>query len=254
MPAALAASRDTAAILRPVIGVTGPDDGGLPTWLAFRFAIWRAGGVARRVTPSAPAALTELHGLVLSGGDDIDPRRYHRTPTRRMTVDPPREALELRLINAALEHDLPLLGICRGMQLMAVALGGTLFEDIEPRARAHASPLPLWRARCERGSRLARALGVVDPAINKIHHQAIETPGDGVIEVAWDDDDLVQGIEIESTRFAFGVQWHPEYLPWLAPHRRLFDALVAAARVDAAPRPEPVPAPEPIEALAVEPA
>ena len=233
MSHAIAPPIDATAVARPVVGITGPVHGGLAAWIALRFAIWRAGGRARRVTVAEPIPIADLDALMISGGDDIDPRRYRRRPTRRSTFDRPREDLELRLIAGAIERDLPLLGICRGMQLIAVAHGGTLFEDITP---ARSSPLPFWRAHCDRASLIARVLATPTPAINKIHHQAIESPGEGLIEVAWDDDQLVQGVEVKALTFGLGVQWHPEYLPYLSPQRRLFDALVDAARTRGEPR------------------
>lgn len=236
MSHAIAPPIDAAAVARPVVGVTGPVHGGRATWMALRFAVWRAGGRARRITAAAPVLVADLDAVILSGGDDIDPRRYRRSPTRRMTIDPPREDLELRLIEGAIERDLPLLGICRGMQLLAVAHGGTLFEDI---ASARRSPLPFWRAHCDRASLLAQVLATTTPAINKIHHQAIESSGEGLVEVAWDEDQLVQGVEVKALTFGLGVQWHPEYLPYLSGQRRLFDALVEAARTRGEPGGDP---------------
>lgn len=234
-------SLDATAVDRPTIGVTGPDGGGLAAWLACRFAIWRAGGRAQRVTPSAPAADTALAGLVLTGGADIDPRRYRRAPRDGSDYDPARDTFELDLIERARDRDLPLLGICRGMQLINVAHGGALFADIEPRARAHVSPLPLWYVDCVPTGVVRRALDRSRVRINKIHHDAIERLGDGLVDVGWDDDGLIQAIEVKGMAFGVGVQWHPEYLPYLAPHRRLFEALVDAARTPALPATERTP-------------
>lgn len=231
---------------RPVIGVSGPARGGWAAWLAVRFAIWRAGGRARRITPAdhGPDDLPDLDaldGLVMTGGGDIEPRRYGAQATRPMRIDPPRDALELALVRRAREARLPTLGICRGMQIMAVVTGGRLIEHIEPEARAHRSPLPFWRAHIEPGTRIARLLGRHRIRINKIHHQAIDDPGPALRVVARDTDGLVQAIEAPDRAFFLGVQWHPEYMQYMAPHRRLIGALVRAAGGAPAPSAHPVP-------------
>lgn len=241
---------DAAAADRPIIGVTGPDRGGRMAWLACRFAIWRAGGRAVRLTPGAPTSDSPLAGLVLTGGADIDPRRYRRAPQDGADYDPARDAFELELIERARDRDLPLLGICRGMQLINVAHRGALFVDIEPEARAHYSPLPFWHVDCAPTGIVRRTLDASRVRINKIHHQAIERLGDGLVDVGWDDDGLTQAIEVKGMAFGVGVQWHPEYLPYLAPHRRLFDALVDAARTPALPLIERAP----LDSPAIEPA
>lgn len=218
---------------RPLIGVTGPARGGHAAWMAVRFALWLAGARAVRITPDEPRTLGEtplLDGLVLTGGDDIEPRRYGERATRRMTIDPPRDALELDLAGEARRLRRPTLGICRGMQVLAIASGGELVEHIEPEARAHHNPLPFWRARLEPDSALAALLDRGALPINKIHHQAVARAGAGLHVAARDDDGLIQAVEAEDHPFFVGVQWHPEYLQYLAPHRRLVGAFVRAAR------------------------
>jgi putative glutamine amidotransferase len=154
-------------------------------------------------------------------------------------VSPARDGLEIELVVAALERDTPLLAICRGVQVLNVALGGTLYQDLPDELRgpiAHAQAEPRSQPThpvklLTEGTRLGLIAGEAELAVNSFHHQGIRRLGEGLREVAWAPDGLVEGIEMAGDRFVVGVQWHPEDLVGHDPAaRKLFAALVDAAR------------------------
>jgi putative glutamine amidotransferase len=177
----------------------------------------------------AAGLVARLDGLVLAGGADVDPARYHEAdvhPTTRTRPD--RDAGELAVLAAALEADLPVLGVCRGMQLLTVAYGGTLVQHL-PDLLGHErhQPAPgVYGAHAARFAPGSRAAAVFGPAaeVNSYHHQAIEKPG-ALTVTGWADDDVVEAVEDPARRFVLGVQWHPEEMGDVRP----FAALVAAA-------------------------
>lgn len=158
--------------------------------------------------------VTRLDGLVLAGGEDIDPRRYGRPLDGEAPIDPGRDEFELVLIREALVAGLPMLGICRGAMLLNVALGGTLVPHLDPVGGfSHAeTDEPRHRARhrviIEPGSLLASILGVA-VEVNSYHHQAVERPGEGIAIVGWSEDGVVEAVEVGGHRIV-GVHWHPE--------------------------------------------
>lgn len=188
------------------------------------------------------AVLQRVDGLLLTGGEDVDPARYSAAPHPKLgTVSEARDAWEIALVLAARRRRLPTLAICRGIQLLNVALGGTLIQDIpserpdaldhhpaEPRAaRTHAIEVAAE-------SRTARALGVTHLTVNSIHHQAIDRVADELRVVATSSDGIIEGVESPSQDawWCVGVQWHPEELcdapePW---DRGLFTAFASALR------------------------
>jgi len=242
----------------PLIGVstsitvdTSPERAYVNT--AYLSAIQAAGGIPVLLPPrldgDALATLwRRLEGLVLTGGGDIDPARFGEA--RHAATDdvaPARDALELDLVRRALADDVPLFAICRGVQVVNVALGGSLYQDIagEYRDAADAKRTPLRHSQTEprdqpthpvkvlgEGTRLAAIVGALELAVNSMHHQAIKTLGRGLREVAWAPDGIVEGVELaDGDRFVVGVQWHPEELVARDPvARSLFAALVGEAR------------------------
>jgi putative glutamine amidotransferase len=188
-------------------------------------AIQRAGGLALMLPPDEaterdPDQLLDLiDGLILAGGADIDPGSYGEAshPETRGTV-PERDEFELALARRAIERDLPLLGICRGMQLMNVATGGTLLQHL-PESHGHhehrRNPGTFDGAdhdvRLDEDSLAARATGEVVHPTKSHHHQGIDRLGDGLEITGWSlIDDLPEAVEMPERRFALGVQWHPE--------------------------------------------
>lgn len=183
-----------------------------------------------------------LDGLCLAGGVDVDPTHYGEARHPALgKVDAPRDAAELTLARWALEADLPLFGICRGIQLLNVAAGGSLYQDLAaqmPAAQAHDRALadspwerPVHAVRIAADSRLAALLGTGEVMTNSFHHQAIKEVAPGFVPVAWTADGVVEGIEAPGRRFTLGVQWHPEGMFTADPRARaLFAAFVAACR------------------------
>ncbi|HEX9037450.1 MAG TPA: gamma-glutamyl-gamma-aminobutyrate hydrolase family protein [Ktedonobacterales bacterium] len=167
------------------------------------------------------AVFARLDGLLLPGGADVDPSFYgeERLPECEPS-DIERDTLELALTDMALDRDLPVFGICRGMQTLNVARGGTLFQDVtsqRPESLAHEmSHLPrdtrAHEIHVEPGSKLAEILGVERAEVNSLHHQAVDKPGAGVRIVAQADDGVAEGMELPAYRFALAVQYHPEEL------------------------------------------
>jgi len=210
---------------------------------AYVDAIQDAGGVAVMLPPDPraevdPDALLDcLDGLVLAGGADIDPARYGaRRHPRTGGMTPERDATEIALARRALELDLPLLGICRGMQLLNVALGGTLIQHLpddlghcDHRRHLGSFDNADHDVRLAPGSVAAEACGELLHTTKSHHHQAVDRLGDGLAATGWSVlDDLVEAIEVPDARWALGVQWHPEVDP--------ASGVVAALVTEAAPR------------------
>jgi len=243
---------------RPVIGICTPLERALhgvaPEREAFVLPrsfvdpVRRAGGLALLLVPddalvSDPdEALDIVDGLMLAGGADVDPASYGAA-RHELTdaTDPHRDAFEIALVRRALERDIPLLGICRGLQIMNVACGGTLHQDL-PDLLGHEHHRRVsgsfegadHHVRLLPGSLAARAAGEEWHATKSHHHQGVDRVGEGLRVTGWADvDELVEAVEEPRNRFALGVQWHPE-----ADERsRLIAALVdEAAAVRAAAR------------------
>ena len=253
--------------MRPTIGVTGPDRGGAAAWLFSALAIWRAGGRPLRIRPSHKVAIEQLDGLIIGGGADVSPSLYgeHRhlpmselsdpgafgwrralgfvlfpllwlmrrlLTKKRGGLDPARDEMEQEVISQAIDRKLPMLGICRGMQLINVALGGTLHQSLEgfyDEYPAIRSVLPRKRVELAPGSRLHGIVGADSALVNALHRQAIDRLGEGLGAVAREASGVLQGFEAIGDRWLVGVQWHPEYLPQRRDQRALFTALVARA-------------------------
>ena len=180
-------------------------------------------------------------GFLIPGGQDIDPGRYgeRREPhTHRSATS--RDAMEQALIVAAIEAGKPILGICRGMQSLNVALGGTLRQDIPQtgslpvngHVQGRPFDMPAHMVDVAEGTRLSDIVGASRLGVNTIHHQSVDKLGEGlVVSAVSPDDGVIEGIELPGERFVVGVQWHPEHMWRTRPHsKRLFKALVAAAR------------------------
>ena len=233
----------------PLIGVTldAEPSGGWSRfpWYALRAnytdAIATAGGlpVALPHDPAlTDALLSRLDGLVVTGGAfDIDPALYGVADTHpTVTLKGRRTEAELALVRGALARDMPVLGICGGQQLLAVALGGTLIQHIPdsvPGALEHEQPNPRDQPGHEvsitPGTVLARIVGTARMAVNSAHHQAVASAGPHAAINATAPDGVVEGVEDSRRRFCLGVQWHPEFL--IDPgDARIFAAFVAAAK------------------------
>ena len=218
---------------RPVIGVTTSRRGGCRSFIMHWIALRRAGARAVRLVAGDARPDEPLDGLVIGGGDDIGAGIYGGTVVPDVRIDPDRDALELRLLEQALPKGLPVFGICRGSQMINVALGGTLHTDIHevyveaPRMR---TILPRKTVRILPGSRLDRILRCNPCRVNALHHQSVARLGCGLRTVAEDEAGIVQAVEGEGPHHLLGVQWHPELLFWAKPQQRLFAAVVEAAR------------------------
>lgn len=217
----------------PRIGVTGPTGWWSPGWWCAALAVRRAGGRPVRLTPASGPPREPLDAIVIGGGSDISPALYEALEDPDRRLDPARDEFELRMLEAALARDLPVLGICRGAQLLNVALGGNLYQDIRGRRRhpPYRNTLLARRAvAIRRGSRLEGLMGARRICVNSLHRQAVRRLGRGLHVVARDSDRVAQAIERAGPGLVLGVQWHPEYLLYRREQARLFGALVAACR------------------------
>jgi len=229
--------------MRPVIGITTyVTDARFGDWeaesalvpSAYVNAIERAGGRPLLVPPSEEGideTLDALHGIVFSGGSDLDPETYGQDPHPETTgVAPERDRAELALLQGALARDLPVLAVCRGSQVMNVALGGDLVQHLpevvgDEKHKHTAGEFADHDVDLEPGTRLAAVLGDRAP-VKSHHHQGFGRLGGGLREAARAEDGTLEAIEDPERRSALGVLWHPEE----AEDLRLFEALVEEAR------------------------
>lgn len=258
--------------IKPVIGVTGPARGGTAAWLFTKLGVWMQGGRAVHITTKKGPDVSELDGLILGGGADVDPYHYgesrdetlnsgisednHRGfkkwlirlssfflypliylarkffSVKSAPIDKQRDELELYYLERALELGLPVLGICRGAQLLNVKLGGTLFQDItgfyKEIPKVH-SIFPRKQISLDGDSNLAEIMGTSEIRVNALHNQAIDKLASSLHVVAREQNGIIQAVESREFPFLVGVQWHPEYMPQISEQRQLFSALVQAA-------------------------
>jgi putative glutamine amidotransferase len=204
---------------------------------AYTDAVVAAGGIPVLLPPLPEliaGALDRLDGLILSGGPDVAPERYGQAAGEHtQPADLDRDAAELALLSGAVDGGTPVLAVCRGLQLLNVARGGTLHQHLPDLLGTHDGSPGLGEygehpVRVEPGSLLAKALGrhEVD-SVPAYHHQGLDRLGSGLVATAWAPDGLVEAAEDPSLPFCIGVQWHPE----MGSDPALFEALVSAARV-----------------------
>jgi putative glutamine amidotransferase len=208
-------------------------------------SVRRAGGEVRildRAIDKPADVIREVDGLLLSGGGDVLPSIYGEAAHQKFSAaEPGRDDYELELARRAVEADLPLLAICRGIQILNVARGGSLVQDIEDQIGTSVNhtirepPVTIahdvW---ISEGSLLARVMrerleGDTCP-VNSRHHQAPKTPGEGLVVSATAPDGVIEAIEDPSRRFCLGVQWHPENFYRTGEFRELFEAFIEACR------------------------
>lgn len=234
---------------QPLIGITGSlidSSAGVPVCQlgqAYVTAVQRAGGIPMVIPigveeTALASLLSRLDGVLLSGGGDIDPLLFNGTPHPKVYgISPERDAMEIMFVKIALQMEKPLLAICRGIQVLNVALGGELYTHIQdqvehslkhdwfptfPRDKlAHTVSL-----KCE--SQLDQIYGADEIRVNSLHHQGISRVGEGLIATAFAPDGLVEGLEVKGASFALGVQWHPECLPDDPGSQNLFRTFIQA--------------------------
>ncbi|MGM0584412.1 MAG: gamma-glutamyl-gamma-aminobutyrate hydrolase family protein [Pseudomonadota bacterium] len=222
---------------RPRIGVTTSAGGGRYMWWFYWLSMHLLGAApVRLLAPLDKARLSEFDGFIIGGGDDIGAELYGAEAPLEVKFDPARDAMELSILDHALPRDMPVLGVCRGAQMLNVHLGGTLHQDVRaaydgvPRMW---TPLPRKLVRLRPGTRLHEIMGEEELDVNSLHNQAIDRLGEGLTVSGRDEYGVVQAVEDPARPFRVGVQWHPEFLIYRASQRRLFRAFIEAVEREA---------------------
>lgn len=221
---------------RPRIGVTGNHRRWAPAWWCTALALRLCGATPIRISTRHPWIGDPPDALVIGGGNDISPEHYSGEIEEKVKLDPKRDELEIQWIGRALESSTPMVGICRGAQLINILLGGNLHGDISQMRRlTYNRPglLPTKQVWLEPDSDLARITGKTKLRVNSLHHQAVDLPGDSLRRVGWDLDEITQCIESTINCPVIGVQWHPEYLIYLPSQLSIFRWLVRNTHEDA---------------------
>ena len=233
--------------MKPIIGITTSHEGERKLQLNTNYAaaVIRAGGIPLLLPMGIEEDFEQvtdmLDGLLLTGGGDIDPILFNEEPHQKLgEVSPTRDAFEIGIAKAVLAADKPILGICKGLQIINVALGGTLIQDIysqcetPPLLHSQKAPRkhPTHFVQVEKDSILSSISESAQISVNSFHHQAVgEVAGQANLS-AWAADGVVEAIELPDARFVLGVQWHPEIMTRKEDEasRRLFSAFAKAAR------------------------
>jgi putative glutamine amidotransferase len=221
-------------VRRPKIAITTSPRKGTEYYVPYRRAVEVAGAEPVDLPPGTPE-LPEVDGLLLPGGWDVDPSFYGEKPDEKLgPVDPELDETELRLFGQARERGLPVLGICRGQQVINVAMGGSLLQHLEDHdVRAHGRSHLAHTIEVDPASELGQAAGEHKVRVNSLHHQAIGKLAPGLQQTARGEDGTVEGVESDDG-LVVAVQCHPEELttdlPWA---RKLFERFVARARATA---------------------
>lgn len=235
--------------MKPVIGITSftePTPQKRRVNVSFHYieSIEMAGGIPIvipecRHLDTVHAYLERIDALIISGGVDVSPYLYGENPIKEVTFfSVERDRFEIALVKGAIERNIPIFGICRGVQIINVALGGTLYQDISAQTGSVYGHMPegmpvnqLYHKVELQDNSLIRSL-FKDKSflINSFHHQAIKELGEGLKATAFSDDGIIEAIELEDNRSVYGVQWHPEDLTRSYPEfRALFDHLIGLA-------------------------
>ena len=235
--------------MRPIIGITCDYDwevGRSQLYSGYYEGISQAGGLPFLIpaleSSYASDIISRLNGLVLTGGQDVDSYLFGEEPHPKVgRMNPYRDELEIALCKEAVIHNIPVLGICRGAQIMNVAMGGTIYQDIESQVEdakliCHDQQAPKWfgihEVEIGDGSSLREIFGAKVIRTNSFHHQAIRRPGEMLIAVGHTRDGIVEAIETKDHSFYIGVQWHPErMLNKDINALKLFQAFIRAAEV-----------------------
>lgn len=221
---------------RPVIGVTVSERSGWRIFPLINLNLWLAGARGARWGAQRAFDLNSVDGVIIGGGDDIGPELYGGKLGISAHLDPERDAFERQIAEQAMVRGIPVLGICRGAQMLNVALGGTLDQNawatygMERKIR---TVLPRREVHIMEGTLLAEHSGARPMKVNALHTQSVDALGNGLQVSARDEAGMVQAIERTSDPFALGVQWHPEHLFYAHRQRAIFRALVGAARARA---------------------
>jgi putative glutamine amidotransferase len=208
--------------------------------LTYMRTIELAGGVPVVMPPLGPDAinplLDQIYGLCLSGGPDLDPKTYAKRAAPELGPTwPELDFVELAVARGADQREMPVLAICRGMQALNVARGGSLHQHLGEGEIAHRQPdnaeTETHAVRIDPDSRLAQITGALEIQVNSFHHQAIDELGEGLRPVAWAPDGVIEAVEAtDRDEFMIGVQWHAECLSGVPGQLALFEAFVEAAR------------------------
>jgi putative glutamine amidotransferase len=232
----------------PLIGITAGNDPRIPGQYVIRWdyvrSIEQAAGIPVILAPSGAALhsrlTTRLDGLLLTGGVDIEPSAYGETFHPSVTrVSPERDEFEFKLTKTSLEKKMPILAICRGLQVLNVVMGGSLVQDIPTMVGRQISHDDSQRQRHELAhqvtiktqTRLFEILKMEKLWVNSFHHQSPKRLGDTLVPVAWSNDGVIEALELSNSHFVLGVQWHPESF-WNQDRKfsPLFESFTAAAR------------------------
>jgi len=222
---------------KPKIGYTTRDFSLDPLQWLIGISIRISGAIPLRLHPKSPKHDTQIHGLIIGGGTDLYPALYEIDPKPNYKYDHARDALEIEWLKYAEQQQLPVLGICRGAQLMNVRHGGSLHPDISKvyenaKYPANAIAQIFFRKAItiESGTLLGGIFTAGRIAVNSMHKQSIDRPGDGFRVSAREDNGVVQAIENPAKNFYMGVQFHPEALIYKSTFRKFFCAFIDAAR------------------------
>lgn len=222
----------------PTIAIPKLGPGLLRKFLGSKYvsALTAAGANVRWIGPDDVDSVLECDGLLIPGGDDIDPKLYGQSLTEKCgKQNPLRDQIDPVLLKMFLEAGKPILGVCRGMQMMNVFCGGTLHQDIKEIQKIDHSAFWRLSKTCHsvsvaENSLLHRIVGTEQLPVNTLHHQAADTVGSGLLVSAVSPDGFPEAIELQSHRFFLGVQWHPEHLQHNDMHKKIIAAFVNACK------------------------